>query len=212
MFGLLLVAAALCPQGRSSAQGHRVTGAGLRGDPSVVTAANVVGEGTIWDTPQAVRVDGGGEVTVDLGETWPLQALVLQADNDDEYAVEGSLDGLSWTPLWVAEADHEGPGLRTRHIHAAASDRRAPLRVRPRGGDGNYSVARLRALCYVPPAWANEWLRCLSPAHWWRSFNNDSMVRSRAGSPSPARCCCSSAPSSSGRSARSSGARPATAC
>ena len=176
MFGLLLVAAALCPQG-DLAQGRKVSGAGTTGDLSVVTQPLIVEEGTVWDTREAVKVDGAGEITVDLGESFPVAALILQADNDDEYAIEGSADGLAWTPLWVAEADPTGPGLRTRHASLRRPVELKLLRVRPRGGDGNYSVARLRALCYVPSDWANEWMRALSPLHWWRALNNDSMVR-----------------------------------
>ncbi len=175
MLSFLLVAAALCPPG-DLAQMRPVSGAGLRGDPSVVTRATVVRDGTAWDTTEAVKVDAGGEVAIELGERRLVGALALQADNDDEYVVDGSLDGMQWTTIWTAEIDRSGAGLRTRHIALRSPVEVTMLRVRPRAGDGNYSVGRLRALCQAPSEWEHEWLQALSPVHFWRTLNNEKMV------------------------------------
>src|SRR5262249_34732763 len=121
----------------------------------------------------------GGELVVDLGAPRPIRALALQADNDDLYVVERSVDGVAWTPIYVAEPVRRGPGLRTRHHRLDAPVDATWLRVSARGGDGFYSVGRLRAYCGLPEDWPGEGIAGL--VAWWESIDNDSILVIKGG-------------------------------
>ena len=179
------------------------------GDVSAITAAARLPDGSVWDAPGTVKLRRGTQLTIDLGEERTIRAVEIQADNDDDYLIEGSVDGGVWRTLWQARGV-SGAGLRTRH---RALDEPAParsLRISARGGDGFYSVAHLGAFCEVPADWPAE-PSPYSPVAWWESIDNDSMLKSRARSPPPARSSCSPARSSGGAAARRSSAARATA-
>jgi len=54
-------------------------------------------------------------LTIDLGATRTVRALMIQGEHDDAYLIEGSPDGVAWLRLTVARAA-EGGGLRSRAI------------------------------------------------------------------------------------------------
>ncbi|HEY2817253.1 MAG TPA: hypothetical protein VGK44_09010 [Casimicrobiaceae bacterium] len=86
-------------------------------------------------------------VQIDLGASFPIHHVQLQADQDDLYEVDYSADGNSWTLLWVAPSV-SGHGLTTRTSPTFAPSPNARyLRVyNPpiNAGDGSYSVSGLR--------------------------------------------------------------------
>ena len=76
------------------------------------------------------------------GGARPIGGAYLQGDNNDEYVVSGSEDGLAFRELWVARPVAE-PGLRGR-TSGPLSGRARFIRLTARGGDGHYSVSELR--------------------------------------------------------------------
>jgi hypothetical protein len=134
------------------AGGKPVQATHVSGAARVVTDDQLAEEGTFWNSrPAVVLTDREANVVVDLGADYGLRALVVQADNDDAYWVEGSEDGSSWRPLWRA-GPQAGQGLRTRWTETPESAARY-LRVRGDGGDGNFSLSELRAYCLKPAEW-----------------------------------------------------------
>jgi hypothetical protein len=86
---------------------------------------------------------------VDLGGSFPITQLVLQADRH-AFQVDISSDASSWTPLWSVASDNTS-GLSTRTSGAlAGSPVGRYLRVYGAAGDdNNYSVSNLSALTAV---------------------------------------------------------------
>ncbi len=99
----------------------------------------VDGEG--WDGPFSTVLPGGTSVEWDLGAPTKLTAAAIQADNNDDYFLSISDDGVTWRDL-VRFGGVEGSGVRTR----AETDLDATaryVRLTARGGDGRYSVSEL---------------------------------------------------------------------
>ncbi|MBN1655217.1 MAG: hypothetical protein JXA30_15720 [Deltaproteobacteria bacterium] len=147
------------------------------GEKRVVQDGRLAQEGTVWDSSGFALVlkDEQSNVIVDIGKPSDLKALVLQADNNDAYLLESSLDGVAYQPIWTAPATLEGQGLRTRYITLAAARTARYLRVTGRGGDNYYSISELRAYCRVPKAWPPRLI--LPPKkHGWDAIDNDVMV------------------------------------
>ena len=92
-------------------------------------------------------------VQIDLGASFPIHHLDIQADQDDLYEVDSSADGISWTLLWVAPTI-SGHGLTTRTSPTFSPVPTARyLRVynpASNAGDGSYSVSGLRV--FTPDA------------------------------------------------------------
>ena len=78
---------------------------------------------------------------------------MLQADSDDVYIVEGSLDGSTWETLWSFAPLQTDRGLRARGLTLEEPARARWIRVRAEGGDGIYVLGALR-LPVEPPAGA----------------------------------------------------------
>lgn len=109
-----------------------------------ITDGEILPEGSPWNTHPGARFeDTSSTVEYDLGEPNPIRALLLQGDNNDEYEVAISSDGENYETLWIApKVDDQG--LRTRFVTGLDAVARF-VRVRPLGGDGNYSVSELQA-------------------------------------------------------------------
>jgi uncharacterized membrane protein len=115
-------------------------------------------EGDGWKTRlTAAFADTAAFVSYDLGGIYHLRAALLQADHNDSYALEVSSDGRTFTTAWRAPAVHER-GLRTRvttELHAEARY----VRLRPRSGDGHFSVSQLELFEQLPAALPAEGVR-----------------------------------------------------
>jgi hypothetical protein len=154
-----------------------VTGTGLTGSSRVIQDGVLAQEGTIWNAPQAVQVrNPGGELLIDLREERELRFFALQGDNNDYYGIEGSLDRVSYTPLWTADPVTIGMGLRTRSVALPKSQHARYLRVRGSGGDGYFSVSELRAHCKQPKLWPPKLIE--PPVDYgWSGIENERMVK-----------------------------------
>ncbi len=108
----------------------------------VLTDGVVAPEGDDWSTDvTAVFLSSSAYVEYDLGRVQPIEAGYLQGDNNDAYLVQVSGDGKHFTDLWLA-ASLGAPGLRGRSVSTLHGSARF-VRVSPRKGDGNYSLAEL---------------------------------------------------------------------
>lgn len=113
------------------------------GCPNVARMADGVAstDGDVWDSPRAALLAVSGVVEWDLGAVEPVSALRIQADNNDRYLISGSVDGTTWSTIWVAQAV-ELPGVQTRTSPEFTTQARY-LRLTAEGGDSMYSVAEL---------------------------------------------------------------------
>jgi hypothetical protein len=110
-------------------------------------------EGDFWDTDLVARLRSvSSYVAYDLGSQRAIRCAFLQGDDNDDYQLSGSLDGVTWTRLWDGRAmPHAGAGMRTR---AGQLDGRARyLRLTASGGDGRYTVAELGVYETCPATW-----------------------------------------------------------
>ena len=98
-------------------------------------------EGDEWKSTRTSIISKDGYAIWDLGEVKPVRAAMLQGDNNDDYLLEGSLDNVTWAPLWSVHTVGD-PGLRLRAIRTLDTQARY-VKLTARGGDGSYSVSEL---------------------------------------------------------------------
>jgi len=103
--------------------------------------------GAAWNGADAAELDPAAVVDWDLGAVQPIAGVCLQADNNDQYLISTSLDGVSWRPLWSSGTRDE-PGLQTRL--ALLSARARWVRLTAGEGDGRFSVAELELHSSAP--------------------------------------------------------------
>jgi hypothetical protein len=125
----------------------------LRGSAALVTDGAVAPEGAQWDAPVAVVLDtAAGSLTYDLGKPTPISGLFVQADANDTYKIQGSLDGTPGSYKLLVDVDNvldRGHGLRSRSMQIPSEAVRF-LRVGEGVGDGSFSISEFAAYCQVP--------------------------------------------------------------
>lgn len=97
-------------------------------------------DGDPWDGPPAVVIPQGVAVEWDLERSVVLTSAAIQADNNDDYLLAVSEDGVTWNDVWRFPAV-EGGGLRTREAQFRAQGRF--VRLTTAFGDSRYSVSEL---------------------------------------------------------------------
>jgi hypothetical protein len=98
-------------------------------------------EGAPWDSQLAAILAPDGVLEWDLGQVYPIEAALLQGDNNDDFILWSSVDGNFFQPLWRAPQDAMA-GLRTRTTTALKAQARY-LRLTAEGGDRMYSVSEV---------------------------------------------------------------------
>lgn len=125
----------------------------IEGDPRRLTDGQVAPEGGLWNSSLAVRMGSGATgVTFDLGADRLLRSLLVQADANDTYLVEGSLDGVGFAPLGEVPRLAGQHGLRSRALRVAPVTSRY-LRIASSSGDGRVSISEVQAFCPEPAGW-----------------------------------------------------------
>lgn len=109
---------------------------------AVIRDGRLTAEGENWDSELTAIVRPQGVLELDLGKETHIAAGLLQADNNDDYLVWGSTDGLTFKVLWRPEPDPD-PGMRTRISKALDAQARF-IRLTAEGGDGMFSVSELQ--------------------------------------------------------------------
>jgi hypothetical protein len=130
-----------------------------------LTDGVLAGEGDPWQS-ELTSVLGGTQshVTYDLGATRRVTAVDLQGDNNDDYIVELSEDGATFTTLWVGDPT-SGAGMRRRGTRGLQGSGRY-VRVRAQGGDGFYSLGEVQVFCETPSAWPPP-VKVENTSSWW---------------------------------------------
>lgn len=115
------------------------------GDPNRITNGVLNPDGMYWQS-NSMWWSGTQDVTVYLGGSYTISAFTLQADNNDQYAVDYSNDGgASWFSAWLAGPQYNGGGVTTMNTTLASSITADQLRITGVGGDGLYSVSQIEA-------------------------------------------------------------------
>lgn len=110
-------------------------------NPAVLADGIASSDADVWNNPRAQVLAKTGFVEWDLGRPEIIAALRIQADNNDRYDVQGSLDGERWYPIWAA-GGVDLPGVQTRTSNPLTASARF-LRLTASGGDGMYSITEL---------------------------------------------------------------------
>jgi hypothetical protein len=166
----LLGAAPAAAQEEACPSGNLLAGKSPTAQPGVTHAKRVTdgvmaGEGDPWRTDLTSVLDGTeSHVLYDLGATTRVTAVDLQGDNNDDYIVELSNDGTSFTTLWVGDPT-SGQGMRRRGTRGLQGSGRY-VRVRAQGGDTFYSLGEVQVFCETPSAWPPP-VKVENTASWW---------------------------------------------
>lgn len=140
-----------CPEGNLLAGRKPIDTTDVR-SAERLTDGKIRKDGTTWNGPRsAILADGDASVTWDLGRPTRLSAMMVQADNNDTFVVEGSLDGETWSPLWTIPR-HPTAGLQTR-LTQGLDDTARYVRLGTAQGDGFFGVGELMAFCAQPALW-----------------------------------------------------------
>ncbi|MEW6434172.1 MAG: hypothetical protein AB1730_21945 [Myxococcota bacterium] len=98
-------------------------------------------DGDLWKTQYTAVLAPAGSVVWDFGMVRPIGATRIQADNNDTYHLDVSMDGATWTRLWSAKPV-DVPGVQTRTSEPLSAQGRY-VRLTAEGGDSMYSVGEL---------------------------------------------------------------------
>lgn len=143
---------AVTPQGTFGVGGGG-WGAGPLAPASSITDGAFLPEYTQWNTGSvwwgsSTPFSSDNFLIVDLGSNQVFDHLLLQADNNDSYAVD-YWTGSNWQQAWEASAV-AGWGMMTRDSGVLAQFSSQYLRVHATAGDSFYAVSELQALAPVP--------------------------------------------------------------
>jgi hypothetical protein len=108
----------------------------------VITDGQAATDGETWNSVMAAIIPSKGEVVWDLGQQVPIEAGLIQGDNNDNYLIWGSDDGTSWNLIWKA-GPYSNDGLRTR-TQSGLNAKARFIKVTGEGGDNLYSVGELQ--------------------------------------------------------------------
>lgn len=176
----VICVAILCPD-RARAQkagdcdaSNLVEGAGVeangrvRGRLERLVDGKLPREGTLWLDNDALRLqDRKGNWVIDLGRPRSIRYLLLQADHNDDYVLEYSVDTVKWQHGWTApRLPQVGLRTRTKTLESAIVGRY--LRLRVADGDESLSVSEIRAYCAAPTPWPPKLRMIPKPGIWQR--------------------------------------------
>lgn len=143
---------ALCgPEDRLAGR-RAISRAGAAPALALLTDGQVLSEGASWNSPGSVPLAAADRLDFDLGALLPLRALLLQADANDSYLLEGSADGIAFRRLGLLPELGGLHGLRTRALRLEGAPVRY-LRLGIAAGDGRSAVAEIQAFCVAPGEW-----------------------------------------------------------
>jgi hypothetical protein len=169
----LTAALALLLSGWGVGQAHAqlITPAGASGtgtfnnSPSLIINNVIPAEGSTWTDPTNVWWTGNvPQFTIDFGQVYTLQDLVLSLDNNDTYAIEYSTDNATFTPLITVSAavGEIGNGMDTfstvlGNPEFVVGIDFAPVQARylrafATGGDGSNSIGEIQSFGVLPSA------------------------------------------------------------
>lgn len=116
---------------------------------AVITDGTAARSGDDWMTELTAHFTSlGSFVEYDLGSPSSFTAAYLAGDNDDEYVVSVSDDGVQFAPLWVAPSRQDrGQQARTADdLHGSGRY----VRIAPSRGDGHFSLSEVQLFAERP--------------------------------------------------------------
>jgi hypothetical protein len=137
-----------------------VTGAGpFSNAAGLIIDGSMPAEGTDYDNAQCVYWSGTAtSFVIDLGRTYRVTGITAQADNNDDYVFEASVDGRAYLPLLTIPANlgRVALGMETfstdpghpRYLRELqlTPQRARYVKVSARGGDGAYAVSEVQLI------------------------------------------------------------------
>lgn len=142
----LFINGEFAPEGTSWDDGHYATKLG-NCDPSLNSRSKCppAASGANAPAPKSAAKQ------IDLTAVFPISQITIQADSNDTYQVDGSLDGVTWTNVWLF-GTVSGSGLRTRQpkVFSGTLPQARYVRVYATVGDDDYSVSELQV--FTPQA------------------------------------------------------------
>jgi len=162
VLGLLLVASGLEAENATAGESALITPQAIQGtgeysnSPSLIIDGQTLAEETAWNDDACVyweKPQAGFVIT--LGTVHEITGLTIQADNNDDYVIETSMDGSVFSPLLVVLGDwgEVSTGMDTlstlqddSHLVPEMTLTPMPakyLRLSARNGDEAYSVSEL---------------------------------------------------------------------
>ncbi|MFZ5893733.1 MAG: fused MFS/spermidine synthase [Myxococcota bacterium] len=125
------------------------------GQLALLTDGAIAREGAEWDAAPALVLQGQRSfVTFDLGEPREVRAVYVQADANDTYRVDGSLESDPTSFRALIEIPNvvtsQGHGLRGRALELREPVRVRYLRIGEARGDGAFSLSEVAAYCRTP--------------------------------------------------------------
>lgn len=151
LFGL--AAFALPASAANILQGAAVSGSGgLNGTLSTITNGVFLAENTHWQNGTVWWFGTAETLTMALGGRFSISGFIVQADNNDTYALD-YWTGSTWALAWAVPTRTNGGGMSTRPGGAnhslfytlPSSIVTDQLRFRATGGDNSYSVSEIQA-------------------------------------------------------------------
>ncbi len=111
-------------------------------DPERLTDGVAAIEGDDWKSDLTSLMQGTqARVVWDFGRPLTLGSVYIQADNNDHYRLESSLDGKSYGLLW-SSGTLASPGMRSRLDRGLKGEHRF-IRLTVTGGDSSYGLSEL---------------------------------------------------------------------
>ena len=137
--------------------------------PSLLSDGYIPPEGTAWTNTTNVWWTGPNNIyndwfnhpsfILDFGDIYRLDAVRVQVDNNDRYALMGSTNGSSWGTFYIIEAadGNVGWGMDTFDIPASSFNQVGSVDVRyvklfALSGDGMYAASEVQAFGALPNA------------------------------------------------------------
>ncbi len=113
---------------------------------SSITSGVFVPEGSLcvwWEAHVSPR--SSNFLIVDLGSSFNIGGIILQADNNDSHVVDMRLgsSGDWFNPLMFGASPISGGGISTRSALDAAGFEASQLRIRATAGEGWYAVTQI---------------------------------------------------------------------
>jgi hypothetical protein len=120
------------------------------GDPGVACDGEAAPEGSAWDAPEALKLlHEGAQLALALPLPQPGRGFVegvrIEADGNDAYLLEGSLDGNVFYPLDRLSPISK-PGLQWRSFYFNDGLNWVALRFSVASGDGAFSIAEIEPI------------------------------------------------------------------
>ena len=112
-------------------------------------------EGAAWNSASAIAAyTGDARLTIDLNKPTTIALILLQADGNDTYIVDFSLDEHNWIPVWRAAPSENSAGLSRRSVELDTPQLARYVRVRAGANDGSISISEVQLFDKRPTNWS----------------------------------------------------------